>query len=93
MTSDIFKSIVHTLHVLEIFDSSSGISPNLLLGGHGSHLHLPFLKYVNYPSHLWADVVGVPYGTSLWQAGDSNDKNDVYKMVLARFKIYIISFK
>ena len=93
MTSEILKTVVHTLDVLEIFDRSLGISPTLLLDGHGSRLHLPFFQYVNDSAHLWAVLIGVPYGTSIWQVGYSNEKNGAYKMALARIKKYIISLK
>ena len=83
MTSEILNTIVHTLEVLEIFYRSSDISSTLLLGGHGSRLHLPFLQYVNNPEHLWVVLIGVPYGTSLWQVGDRNEQNGSYKMALA----------
>ena len=69
MTSEILKTIVYTLDILEIFDRSSGISPTLLLDGHGSRLQLLFLQYVNDPAHLWDVLIRLPYGTSLWQVG------------------------
>ena len=84
MTSEILNTIVHTLHVLEIFYLSSGISPTLLLVGHGNHFQMPFLQYVNDHAHLWAVLIRVSYVTSLWQVRDSNEKNGAYKMVLAR---------
>ena len=93
MTSEILKTIVHTLEVLEIFDRSSGILPTLLLDDHESRLQLPFLQYVNDPAHIWAVLIGVPYGTSLWQVGDRNEQNGAYKMALDRIKKDIISFK
>ena len=30
--------------------------------------------------------IGVPYGTSLWQVGDSSEQNGSYKMACAKFK-------
>jgi hypothetical protein len=36
----------------------------LLLDGHGSHLEISFLQYINNPSHEWIVCIGVPYGTS-----------------------------
>ena len=81
------------LDVLEIFDRTFGISPTLLLNGHGSRLHITFLQYVNDPAHLWVVLIGVPYGTSIWQVWDSNEKNGAYKMALALTKKDTISFK
>ena len=86
MTADILKDIIATLDTLEIFDHSNGISPVLLLNGHGSRLDLPFLQYINDPTHLWAFLVGFPYGTSLLQVGGSTEQNRAYKMALTRIK-------
>ena len=80
MTSEILKNIVKTLDTLEIFDRFTGITPLLLLDGHGSRMELPFPQYINDPLHLWRALIGVPYGTSLWQVGDSAEQNGAYKM-------------
>ena len=90
MTSDILTTIVKTLDELDIFDRSTGKNPFMLLDGHGSRLGLPFLSYINNPLHLWFACIGVPYGTSLWQVGDSKQQNGSYKMALSRIKKEII---
>ena len=93
MTSEILKNILKTLDTLEIFDRSTGITPLLLLDGHGSRMELPFLQYINDPLHLWRALIGVPYGTSLWQVGDSAEQNGAYKMALARIKKILVEWK
>ena len=93
MTSEILKDILKTLDTLEIFDCSTGITPLILLDGHGSRMELPFLNYINDPLHLWFALIGVPYGTSLWQVGDSAQQNGAYKMALARIKKILIEWK
>ena len=50
------------------------MKPLLLLDGHVSQWELSFLQYVNKKKTEWAVCIGVPYGTSLWQVGDSSQK-------------------
>ena len=44
------------------------------------------MKYITDPLHEWVVCIGVPYGTSLWQVGDSSEQNGSYKIELARAK-------
>ena len=46
-------------------------TPCIILDGHSSRLELPFLSYINNDVTRWKALFGIPYGTSLWQAGDS----------------------
>ncbi len=41
-----------------------------------------FLDYINNPSSKWTVCIGMPYGTNLWQVGDSSQQNGAYKMCL-----------
>ena len=93
ITSEILTDILRTLDAIEVFDRSTGITPVVLMDGHGSRLGLPFLNYVNDPTHPWCVDIGVPYGTSLWQVGDSPEQNGSYKMALARIKKKLIEWK
>ena len=34
----------------------------------------------------WNACVGVPYGTSYWQVGDSSEQNGCFKMALTKYK-------
>ena len=88
MCSEILKTIAETLIYYEIFNQSSRIFPILLLDGHRSFLDLPFLEHINDVAHIWAIMICVPYGTSLWQVEDSKEQNSSYKMALERFKNY-----
>lgn len=65
-------------------DRSDGRKPFLLRDGHGSRFGLNFLKYVIDPAHGWVVCIGVPYGTALWQVGDSSEQNGAYKIALAK---------
>ena len=93
VTSAILVDILATLDHYEIFDRSNGAKQFLLLDGHGSRLETPFLSYINYIAHEWVVCIGVPYGTLLWQVGDSSQQNGAYNMALARIKKSIIEKK
>jgi hypothetical protein len=62
----------------ECFDRSDGIDPFLLLDGHGSRFKFPFVEYI-HGDDGWTVCIGIPYGTSLWQVGDSKQQNGQYK--------------
>ena len=47
---------------------------------------LPYLKYINDPSHKWYSCFGVPYATHIWQVADASSLNGAYKIELARAK-------
>ena len=86
ITSEILRDILATLDVIGVFDRSGGKRPFLLLDGHGSRLQIPFLEYINNPTHGWVACIGVPYGTALWQVGDSSEQNGAYMMALGVWK-------
>ena len=72
----------------EVFDRTDGIAPFLLLDGHGSRFDLISLEYINNPANPWSVVgIGVPYGTSYWQVGDSSQQNGSFKMNTGKAKI------
>jgi hypothetical protein len=86
ITSELLASFLEYMDKLELFPRIDGLKPFLLLDGHGSRLELPFLQYVNDDNHRWIVCIGVPYGTSYWQVGDSSEQNGSYKMALTRSK-------
>jgi hypothetical protein len=86
ITLERFVSFLEYINKLELFPRIGGLKPFLLLDGHGSRLELPFLQYVYDPNHQWIVCIGVPYGTSYWQVGDSLEQNGSYKMALTRSK-------
>ena len=51
------------------------------------------MKYVLDIEHEWMICFGVPYGTSLWQVGDSKQQNGSYKMGLSKYKDLIVKRK
>ena len=86
ITSVILIDILATLDHIKCVDRSNGKKPFLLVDDHGSQFQLDFLKYVIDPSHEWVVVIGVPYGTALWQVGDSSKQNGAYNISLAKGK-------
>jgi len=64
-----------------------------LLDGHGSRFELPFLDYVNSADTKWTVCIGVPYGTNLWQVGDSMQQNGAYKSRLTLKKQLLLEKK
>jgi hypothetical protein len=91
ITSELLASFLEHMDRLELFPRSDpNIKPFLLLDGHGSRLELPFLKYINTEAHEWVVCIGVPYGTSYWQVGDSPEQNGCYKMALTSEKTALV---
>lgn len=88
MDGHILTNIFRHLDELEVFkeDREQGYTPFVLLDGHQSRFELEFLKYINDPDHRWNTCIGVPYGTSLWQVGDSQQQNGKFKMLLTKRK-------
>jgi hypothetical protein len=41
----------------------------------------------------WEVKIGLPYGTSYWQGGDSTEQNGCFKMTLAREKQALVTKK
>jgi hypothetical protein len=78
--------MLQAMDELDVFDRSTGLSPFLLLDGHGSRFELEFLEYINTPEHKWNCCIGLPYGTSYWQVRDSSEQNGCFKMAFTREK-------
>lgn len=67
ITSDLLTQMLQRMDVIDLFPRKpSGPIPFLLLDGHHSQFQLPFLKYINDPSHLMKVCIGVPNGTAFW---------------------------
>ena len=92
ITPDILTDILRTMDDLGVFEKEreEGIRPFLLLDGHQSRFSVPFLEYITNPGHPWKVCIGVPYGTALWQIGDSIHQNGRYKMRTAMRKKIIL---
>lgn len=55
-----------------------------LLDGQGSCFGFDFLSYIIDKQHPWSVCIGVPYGTAIWQVGDSTEQNGMYKLSLTK---------
>ena len=82
ITPEILTDILRTLDKLGVFEKEreEGIRPFLLLDGHQSRFSVTFLEYITDPDHPWKVCIGVPYGTAIWQIGDSVHQNGRYKI-------------
>ena len=85
--------MLKTLDKLELIPRNEGVKPFILLDGHQSGLELPFLRYINDRDDHWIAYKGVPYGTVLWQVGDSKEQNDSFNMAMTREKQNLLEFK
>ena len=57
---------------------------------------MPFLEYINgrtSEKNKWNVCIGIPYGTSYWQVGDSTEQNGCFKMSLTRAKKDLLTKK
>ena len=61
-----------------------------MLDGHQTRFEWPTLEYITDKNHEWALCIGVPYGTALWQVGDSTEQNGCFKMSLAKGKTNLL---
>jgi hypothetical protein len=78
---------------LNVFDRGTGLNPFLLLDGHGSRFELDFLSYIHVEETKWDVCIGLPYGTSYWQVGDSTEQNGCFKMALTKAKQQLVQYK
>ena len=63
-----------------IFERTENLNPFVLLDGHHSRFEVDFLQYIINDAHKWHVCIGIPYGTHLWQIGDSTEQNGTYKI-------------
>jgi len=54
---------------------------------------MAFLDYVTSKETKWTVCIGVPYGTNLWQVGDSAQHNGAYKSRLTLEKQLLLEKK
>ena len=92
ITPEILTDILKTIDSLGVFEKErqEGIKPFLLLDGHQSRFSVPFLEYITDPDHLWKVCIGVPYGTAIWQIGDSMEQNGRYKIGSTNMKNFML---
>jgi hypothetical protein len=92
ITPEILKEAIAHIDSFNVFDRVEA-TPVLLLDGHGSRFDQQFLDYVNAPATNWCVLIGVPYGTHLWQVADSSEQNGSFKCELKRAKQFVIRKK
>ena len=94
ITSEILVEMLQTLDEMALIPRvESNSKPLILLDGHKSRLEMPFLKYVNTPADHWIACIGVPYGTALWQVGDSKEQNGSFNMAITKAKQDLLELK
>ena len=93
ITSEILRECLAELDTRNVMPRVPGVIPFLLLDGHDSRFDLPFLKYILAENYEWCVCIGVPYGTSYWQLGDSSEKNGNYKIYLGVAKRKLVTSK
>jgi len=93
ISGQLLTDMLRFMDDLEIFDRSLGLNPFLILDGHGSRFELCFLEYINNEATKWNVCIGLPYGTSYWQVGDSSQQNGQFKMALTALKQALVTAK
>jgi len=93
ITAELLVEMLKVMDRLNLFDRTDNVPPFLILDGHGSRFDLLFLQYINATATKWNVCIGVPYGTSYWQVGDSVQQNGCFKMALTRFKQELLTKK
>mgnify|MGYP000085123147 CR=1 FL=1 len=93
ITGHILTNMLRFIDAREVFNQSMGLSSFLLLDGHGSRFDLEFLEYINAEEMKWNVDIGLPYGTSYWQVGDSSEQNGSFKMKATKVKNDLTSKK
>jgi hypothetical protein len=69
---------------LNLFPRVDNKRPFLLLDGHDSCYDFEFLTYIR--KNQWCCCIGLPYGTHLWQVGDSPAQNGSFKNFEQEYK-------
>ena len=69
----ILMNLLRYLDALKLYEND--ILPMMFVDGNGSSFDMEFLPYICDKNHKWTVVFGVPYETSLWKVGDSEEQN------------------
>jgi hypothetical protein len=80
ITSQLLSNMLLTMDHLQIFDRSDKVNLFLLCDDYGSRFEEPFLEYTLESNRPWTCCIGMPYGTSMWQVGDSTEQNGTFKI-------------
>ena len=92
ITSNLLTSMLAFIDENAKFDRTEA-TPMLLLDGHGSRFESVFLEYINDARHKWTVCIGVPYGTNVWQVGDSAEQNGAFKIAGKKRKEFVLQEK
>jgi hypothetical protein len=93
ITANLLTEMLQLIDSLNIYNLSTGPNPFLILDGHGSHFEPEFLEYINTCKAKWCVNIGLPYGTSYWQVGDSSEQNGCFIMALTKCKQALVTAK
>ena len=93
MTSNILVDILNILGCLDAVKRDDKKRPFLLIDGHDSRLKMPILQYINTSAAYLAVCLWVPYGTALWQMGDSKEQHGSFNIALTNAKQDLFTFK
>ena len=93
ITKNILVEALQTLDSYNIFNQTNRVKPFFILDGHKNRLELPFLQYINTPKDHWVVCIGVPYGTALWQVGDSKEQNGCFNIAMTKSKQELLEKK
>jgi hypothetical protein len=80
ITSQLLTNMLKRMDALMLFDRSDGSNHFVLCDGHGIRFEEPFLEYNLESNRPWKCCIGVPYGTLVWQVGDSVEQNGTFKI-------------
>jgi hypothetical protein len=79
ITTELLCEMLDFLDTLNVFPQDNpDLYPFLLLDGHQSRTKLEFLEYICDDNHKWCCCIGVPYGTHIWQAAHSLERNGCF---------------
>jgi hypothetical protein len=85
ITSQLLTSMLAFIDDNARFDRVE-VTPKLLLDGHGSRFESIFLEYINDSCPKLTVCISVPYGTNVWQEGDSAEQNGSFKIAVKKRK-------
>jgi hypothetical protein len=66
---------VHYMDERGFIDRSGVNNPIIIIDTHSFRMMGALLDYVNNHEHRWSAMLCIPYGTYLWQVGDSVKMN------------------
>lgn len=78
ISSSILETAFARLDDLGVYKRTPSLKPFALFDAHDSCLNVPFLRYVDDPTHQWVFCIGLPNGTHKWQVRESKEQNGSY---------------